>query len=200
MRQFNGFDRNDTYKEVERLPIGGYILKILDVKEVTGEWGNTLVISFDIAEGEFKDFFAANYKAQTGEDKKWKGTYRLHVPKDDGSEQDAWNKRRFNTVIVNIEESNSGYHWDWDERKLKGKLIGALFNDKEYDYNGRHGFFTNCHSLVPVEKIRSGKYEVPAPTMLKQKTTSSNPWPAGSTPGTDDFMNIPDGVDEQLPF
>lgn len=200
MKQYKGFDRNDTYKDVERLPVGGYILKIMDAKEVTNDWGNTLVISFDIAEGDHKDFFAANYKAQSGEDKKWKGVYRLRVPKDDGSEQDAWTKRRFNTVIVNIEESNSGYHWDWDERKLKGKLIGALFNDKEYDYNGRHGFFTNCHSLVPVEKIRSGKYEVPAPTMLKQNTTSSNPYPSGSTPGTDDFMNIPDGVDEQLPF
>ena len=199
MKQYKGFDRNDTYKDVERLPVGGYILKIMDAKEVTNDWGNTLVISFDIAEGDHKDFFAANYKAQSGEDKKWKGVYRLRVPKDDGSEQDAWTKRRFNTVIVNIEDSNPGYHWDWDEKKLKGKLIGALFNNKEYEFNGRHGFFTNCYGLVTTEKIRSGKFEIPADTLLKPQA-ASNGYPTGAVPGDDGFMNIPDGIDEELPF
>lgn len=142
MKQYNGFDRNDVYRNTERLPAGGYVIKILEAKEVENDYGRKLVISFDIAEGEYKDFFASNYKAQVGEDKKWKGTYRVNVPKDDGSEQDGWAKRRFNTLIVDIEESNPGYHWDWDESKLKGKTIGALFNNKEYEFNGRHGFFT----------------------------------------------------------
>lgn len=199
MKPYKGFDRNDTYKDVERLPIGGYVLKIMDAREVVNDWGSTIVISFDIAEGEFKDFFANNYRNQPGEDKKWKGTYRLREPKDDGSESDVWTTRRFNTAIVDIEESNQGYHWDWDEAKLKGKLIGALFNNKEYEFNGRHGFFTNCYGLVPVEKIRSGKFEIPADTLLK-RPEASNGYPAGAVPGDDGFMNIPDGIDEQLPF
>ena len=155
-------------------------------------------MSFDIEEGEYKGFFANNYRAQTQEDKKWKGTYRLRVPKDDGSEQDNWTMRRFKTVISAFEESNSGYHWNWDEQTLKGKMIGALFNNKEYEFDGRHGFFTNCHSLVTVEKIRSGKFEIPADTLLKEK--KDNGYPTGSTPGIDGFMNIPDGIDEELPF
>lgn len=199
MKQYKGFDRNNTYKDAERLPIGGYALKIMDAKEVANDWGNTLVISFDIAEGEFKDFFANNYKSQSGEDKKWKGTYRLREPRDDGSKEDEWTTMRFNTFVVNVETSNQGYHWDWDEKKLKGKLIGGLFNNKEYDFNGRHGFYTNCHSLVPVEKIRSGKFEIPADTLLKRPEPSTG-YPAGAIPGDDGFMNIPDGIDEQLPF
>ena len=195
MKTLNGYAQAQTYTESERLPVGGYVLKILDVKEVVSEWGNTIVISFDIEEGDYKNFFRDNYKNQTGEDKKWKGVYRLRVPKEDGTEQDEWTMRRFKTVIVNIEESNQGYSWDWDEKKLKGKLIGALFNNKEYDFNGRHGFFTNCHSLVPVEKIRSGKFEVPADTLLRTLT------PVGThVTGSDGFMNIPDGIDEELPF
>lgn len=196
MKKFNGFDRNDVYNGSERLPVGGYVLKILDVKEIEQSWGNQLLFSFDIAEGEYKDFFAANYKAQQGEDKKWKGVYRLAVPKDDGSEQDAWTRRRFNTVIVNIEDSNPDYHWDWDERKLKGKKIGALFNNKEYSINGKHGFYTNCHSLVPVEKIKSGSYKIPEDTLLKNNSGNRQSAPANS----DGFMNIPDGVDDELPF
>lgn len=196
MKKYNGFDRNNVYKDQERLPVGGYVLKIMDAKEVDQSWGNQLIISFDIAEGEYKDFFTKNYKSQQGEDKKWKGTYRLNVPKDDGSEQDGWAKTRFNTVIVNIEDSNPGYHWDWDERKLKGKLIGGLFNNKEYSINGRHGFYTNCHSLVLVDKIRSGDYKIPDDTLLKNNSSNGSP----ALTNSDGFMDIPDGVDDELPF
>lgn len=198
MKKLNGYAEAQTYTDQERLPAGGYILKIMNVEYKENDWGDVILLSFDIEEGEYKGYFADNWKAQTGEDKKWKGTYRLRVPKDDGSEQDIWTLRRFKTIMTNFEESNSTFHWDWDEQKLKGKRIGALFNNKEYDFNGRHGFFTNCHSLVTVEKIRSGKFEIPADTLLKRD--DSNGYPAGSTPAGDGFMNIPDGIDNELPF
>lgn len=196
MKRLNGYEAAQVYADRERLPAGGYVLKILDVAYQENSRGDVILLSFDIAEGEQKGFYAADYRAQIGEDKKWKGTYRLYVPKDDGSESDQWTMRRFKTVISNFEESNSGYHWNWDEQTLKGKVIGALFNNKEYDFNGNHGFFTNCHSLVPVEKIRSGKFKIPQDTLLKSSFSS--------TPAADvdnGFINIPDGVnDEELPF
>lgn len=198
MKKLNGYAAAQTYSDQERLPVGGYVLKILDVKYQENDWGDVIILSFDIEEGEHKGFYAANYKAQTQEDKKWKGTYRLRVPKDDGTEQDNWTMRRFKTVISNFEDSNQGYHWNWDEQTLKGKLIGALFNNKEYRFNGREGFFTNCHSLVTVEKIRSGEFKIPADTLLRDKPNSNNL--AGAATDSDGFMNIPDGIDEDLPF
>lgn len=197
MKKLNGYEKAQAYSDVERLPVGGYVLKIMDVKYQENDWGDVILLSFDIAEGEQKDFFAANYKAQTGEDKKWKGTYRLRVPKDDGSEQDNWTMRRFKTVLGAFEDSNSGYHWNWDEQTLKGKLIGALFNNKEYKFNDKHGFFTNCHSLVTIGKIRSGKFEIPADTLLKDNGQQNSGY---GKPDADGFMNIPDGIDEELPF
>lgn len=194
MKRLNGYEQAQAYTNPDRLPVGGYVLKILNVDYQCNDWGDVIVLSFDIAEGGFKDFFANNYKSQTGEDKKWKGTYRLMVPADDGSEKDEWKMRRFKTVLTNIEESNSGYHWNWDEQTLKGKIIGALFNNKEYEYNGRHGFFTNCHSLTSVERIRSGKFEVPADTLLRKDG------PQYQSASGDGFMNIPDGLDSELPF
>ena len=195
MRRLKGYESARVFSDQERLPAGGYVLKILDVAYQENSRGDVIILSFDIAEGEQKGFFEKNYKNQTGEDKRWKGTYRIWVPKDDGTDEDEWTQRRFKTIMVNFEESNSGYHWDWDEKTLKGKLIGALFNNKEYDFNGRHGFYTNCHSLVSVEKIRSGKFKIPQDSLLKQDES-----PKVSV--TDDgFMNIPDGVeDEGLPF
>ena len=195
MKQLNGYANVQAYTDQERLPVGGYILKILDVKYQANDWGDVILLSFDIEDGEYKGFFKENYNQQTGEDKKWKGTYRLRVPKDDGSEQDEWTMRRFKTVITAFEDSNSGFHWNWDEQTLKGKTIGALFNNKEYEFNGRHGFFTNCHSLVSAEKIRSGKFTVPEDTLLKSGGNAAQP-----KPDADGFMNIPDGIDEELPF
>ena len=96
-----------------------------------------------------------------------------------------------------FETSNEGYHWNWDEKTLKGKIIGGLFNNKEYDFEGRHGFFTNCHSLMDVQRIRNGKFTIPKDTLLK---TGRNTYPAGATQGADGFMNIPDEIDEELPF
>ena len=196
MKKLKGYAEAQVYSDQERLPAGGYVLKILDVKYQENNWGDVIILSFDIEEGGYKGFFAANYKAQAQEDKKWKGTYRLQVPKDDGSEQDNWKQRRFKTIMQNFEESNQGYHWNWDEQTLKGKLIGALFNNKEYDFNGRHGFFTNCHSLVTVEKIRSGKFDIPADMLLKVGTRNESQ-PAMDSDG---FMNIPNGTEEELPF
>jgi hypothetical protein len=194
MNQLKGYANAKAYTNTERLPIGGYVIKILDVKLTQNQYGQTLVLSFDIAEGEHKDFFATNYRSQTGEDKKWKGTYRLAVPADDGSEQDEWRMRRFKTVINAFEDSNKGYSWDWDEKKLKGKLIGALFNNKEYEINGKHGFFTNCHSLIVADRIREGKFEIPADTLLKTRAIGSEPIPDG-------FIYVPDEVeDDGLPF
>ena len=198
MKQLNGYANAQVYTGQEKLPVGGYVLKILDAKEEDNSskgYNNKLILSFDIAEGDYKDFFAANYKAQTGEDKKWKGVYRITVPADDGSKDDEWKQNRFKTIISLFEESNPDFHWDWDERKLKGKVIGALFNNKEYEFNGRHGFFTNCHSLVTVEKIKSGKFTIPEDTLLNKGNTENQ-----SRPNADGFMNIPDGIDEELPF
>lgn len=194
MKKRNSFNRENVYKEVEKLPVGGYVIKIVNAKEEEFSWGSRLAIAFDIEEGEHKGFFNRNFQQQASEDKKWKGVFRLNVPKEDGSEKDEWTQKKFNTSIVNIEESNNGYFWDWDETKLKGKIVGALFNNKEYGINGKHGFFTNCHSLVPVETIRSGNFRIPDDTLLPGSNNTT------TNTDKDGFSSIPDGVDEEIPF
>ena len=146
MKKLNGFEKARTLGEPqEQLPVGGYILKILDVKFQNYDWGDVIVLAFDIAEGEYAGFYKKNFEAQTQEDKKWKGTYRMNVPKDDGSKQDEFTMSKFKTDIEAIEDSNSGYHWDWDESKFKGKTVGAVFQNREWEMNGSTGFYTACY-------------------------------------------------------
>lgn len=181
MKQFSGFKAEKSTTR-EQLPVGGYVAKILNAEEVTYSWGSVLEIFFDILEGAHAGFFKKDFDAQQGEDKKWRGKYRLSVPKDDGSEKDGWTKRTFNNAIYCIEDGNPGYHWNWDESTLKGKTVGVLFRNEEWEYNGNTGWSTKACSLACVGDIKDGKFKMPKDKPLKNKQ--------GSTPA------IPDGFEE----
>ena len=45
------YQKAQAYTEQEKLPPGGYVLEIMDAKEQANDWGDTLVIAFDISEG-----------------------------------------------------------------------------------------------------------------------------------------------------
>lgn len=185
MKKFNDYDKTQSYSDRPQLPKGAYVLKIMDAHEEQNSNGSYIKISCDIIEGEFKDFFMQDYKAQEREDKKWHCNYLLNEPKDDGSEKDGWTKRRFKTVVEALEESNDGYHWDWDEKKWKGLLIGGLFNMRQYQGNDgsvREG--TNLKQLCSVEKVRSGKFKMPKDDLLQQTAA-----PASETIFIDDGEN-----------
>lgn len=194
IKRFDSYEKTRAYKDFEQLPKGGYVLKIMGAEVCENSIGQYVKISCDVAEGEYKDFFAREYKAQQSEDKKWHCNYLLNVAKDDGTEQDGWTARRFKTVIEALEESNSGYHFDWDERKFKGKLIGGLFNEREYEKNdGIVARITNLAQLCSVEKIRESKFRLPEDKLLKGRSLA----PQASSDG---FINIPEGFGDELPF
>ena len=192
MKKIDGYDKAEVITSQEKLPAGGYVLRIMGAKTESTEWGEKLIISFDIAEGEYKDFYSANYRAQTGEDKKWKGVYRLNIPLGDGSDEDNLTMRRFKTAMTMIEESNSGYRWDWDENRLKGKFVGGVFRNKEYDFQGRRGFFTECAWLETADNIRTGKFKQAPDKLLKQSGTART--------SSADNLDVSVDDDGDLPF
>lgn len=204
MRPFKDYETTQTITGSRQLPVGAYICTILKAEEKVyntskgGEW-HKLEISFDIAEGENKGFYAADYRAQTGEDKKWKGVIRLNVPNDDGSEMDAWNKRSFKTNMQAIEESNNGYHWDWNEAQLKNKTVGIVFRSEEWEYNGRSGWRTAAFKFIPAADVKSGNFKIPDPKPLKGKASAPQPVVnASALPDMSDFEDIIS--DAPLPF
>lgn len=201
MKKFNDYETTQSYSNSEKLPVGGYVLKVANVRYEEGQNGNSdrIQLMFDIAEGEQKDFFRKQYDSQTSEDKKWKGTVAIYVPKDDGTEQDGWTKVRFKTVMENFEASNPGYKWNWDENSLKDKLIGGIFVDTYSVIDGREICYT---SLVPknirtIDCIRSGNYKMPEP--IKKNGATGNVSAANNNSGND-FMSIPKGSEEEIPF
>ena len=193
IKPFSDYDKTEAYTERKQLPKGGYVLKVLGSELKTNSNGQYIQLGCDIVEGDFKDFFAQDWKAQTNEDKKWHCNYLLNVPKEDGSEKDGWTKRRFKTVMLAFEASNEGYHWDWNTDSLKGKLIGGLFNIREY-YNQQNQVrqATNLAQLINVDAIRNGTYKLPDDKLLDHGGIKPDP--------VDDFMTIPDADADALPF
>lgn len=130
------------------LPEGPYIAEIKAVKIDGEEPNQSLIIRVDITEGEYKEYFSKRYAMESGKSDsqypaKYKGDYRLRIPHPQSNSQ--WpdsDKRKFNDMIFRVEQSNDGFHWDGDERKLIGKKVGInmqlnTFNDKEYTKIGR---------------------------------------------------------------
>ena len=187
IQRFKDYDDTKAYGEIQQLPKGGYELTVMAVKVESNSKGSYMKIACDISYGEYLGFFRTDYDAQQTEDKKWHCNYLLSIPNDDGTEQDGWTKRRFKTVMEAFEESNSGYHWNWDEESLKGKKIGGLFNIREYQNNkGEVRQATNLAQLVSVKSIKEKTYKLPEDKLLNKK------------PSADGFINT--GTDSGKEF
>ena len=191
IKKFGDYETTQSYKEYDPLPKGGYVIKILGAEVCESSYGQYIKLSCDIAEGEYSGFYSNDYKNQQSDNKKWHCNYLLNVPNDDGSERDDWTKRKFKTVIEAIEDSNNGYHFDWDEQKFKGKIVGGLFNEREYEDSNRNIRRTvNLAKICSVDKIRSGKFTLPGDKLIQSSAKKS----------MDGFMTLPDGAEEELPF
>lgn len=194
MKPFKGYNEAKTYTEAEKLPAGAYVVRLLKgAREENYSWGSVLLVPFDIAEGDYKDFYTRQFTSSQMEDKKYKGVFRMNLPKEDGSEGDEWTLRRFKTNIVAIEESNSGYHWDWNEAGLAGKKVAMLFQNKEWEFNDHTGWTAQPHSLVSIDRFNTGKFKLPADKPLKNKKGGISINPA------DDFTPLASD-DGDMPF
>ena len=84
MRQYSDVKAAPN-KAREIIPAGGYVAKVNAAVVETTDYGDRLIIYFDVIEGDYRGFFQKDYSEQNREDKKWRGIYRMYLPKDDGS-------------------------------------------------------------------------------------------------------------------
>ena len=187
MKQFNGYD--EAKKEAQasnsasmKLPVGAYVCKVEGVKFETTEWGDRIAIRFDVAEGEFKEFFKI---------------VNIFVPKDDGSDQDKITKKSFASWIDSFEKSNKGYSWDWDENKWKGKIIGIVFGETGTVIDNKEIVYVEPRFPIEADRVRKG--EAPS-AKFKSKNGYTGKGESNESNAPDGFVKIPDGVEEEIPF
>ena len=195
MKKLNNWNDVKAAGERVKLPAGGYEAKIINAKVVSYDGSNgsyeRLEIAVDITAGEYKDYYKQDFDSNTRDDKKWRGVARFYVPTDDGSEKDEYTKSVLKSVTDALEDSNKGYHWDWDETSLKGLKVGILVRDKEYEVDGKHGFSPEIFRFTDINRIKEGKFTVPKQKLLKGSSGTS----AAASSGDDSAAS-----DDDYPF
>ena len=180
----------NTAAPMEQIPAGAYVARILTAEEVNG----FLVLKLDIAEGPYAGYYDklyANAWADANGNKKWKGTYRIRIPKE-GTEYFEKDVVRFNGDMWLIMESNPGYEWNWEEDSLSWKLVGITIREAEYDVNGYSGVTTEIGRLEKVSEVREGKTHA-----MRRRTLKNRP-AVPAVPAASAFQPV-DGIEED-PF
>lgn len=190
------YDKSKRKKSFERLPKGAYVVVIKAAKQEDNKSGkgSHLSIAFDIAEGEYKGVYQKQFDANTNEDKKWPNDaiFYLNIPDDKSPE---WTESNWNTFFADLEDSNDGFVFTGDEKALKGKLIGGKFHIEQSEYNGKVYNHTRLRWTCVADDVRNGKAgQLPDDKLIAGSAASA---PAV---GSDGFMQIPEGADEELPF
>ena len=199
----NNWNEVKEFSERAKLPLGAYVCKVKQCRVQDNDYGSQLAILFDIHEGEYKDFYAADFAANTQQDKKWKGVLRIWLPKDDGSEKDEFTKSIFKGLVTAFENSNLGYTWNWNEKSLEGKLIGILFRNEEWAYDGKSGWAVRPFRAISVASVREEKFTLPKDKPLAQKSGATS-YQAPAVPSylppsdTNGYVKVDD--DDELPF
>lgn len=184
----------DDVKPVEggfqKLTPGGHVCEIVEVKagKTPKKKRDALYITFDIKGGEFDGYFMNMFSriiSYNNGNAEWPrgGVYCQTT--------DSESLGKFKAMLMNIEKSNPGYKWDWNEQSLKGKKFGGLFREEEFPKrDGSIGKSIKCIAIKPVDGIEDEP--VPSPRLLDRHT---------STSASDGFNGYGSSVaDEDIPF
>lgn len=156
MKPINNYENvQATTGEFNKLPAGGYICRITLADDVpmddkTGK-GDYIKIEFDIAHGEYKNYFEKQYERFSSF---WGGSFiRSYKEKALGM---------FKHFTNCIEECNAGYMWAWDEKTLQGKYVGLVIGYEEYvNGSGETKERLYVKDVKTVEQIKQGDFKVP---------------------------------------
>ena len=175
---YQGFKAQQNSGFLEVPPVGQYVAKILNARLVPADGDkqqrDVIELFIDIIEGDYKGRYMELYndqKERFGDNVVYKGLYRL-TPPVEGDED--WKIRNFEGALWCVEQSNAGYHWDWEESKLKDKLVGINVRKRLYTYNGGDRETTEIGKFETVDDVRNGKCKDMKPNDRRSSDSKSD--------------------------
>lgn len=192
MQKPNNYADTQVGGDYTPIALGGHTAIIKRVEETTSKNGKPMIkvaIDFDGADSQ-PSYFMNSFKADTREDKKWPYQATQYILSEDNEGKCS---RSFKSFITSVEKSNNA-ECVWGEgfeKWFTNKKVGVVFGENEEEYNGeiktRHRIRYFCdYSKAKEAAVPDKKY----------LTTT----PATTTTATADFVNIPAGTDEEIPF
>lgn len=200
MKKPNNYENTQAQGEFIPVELGGHKLIIKQVNETTSKAGKPMiVVSFDFAQDDVQPgYFMEQFKNDIRPEKKWPNQATQYILTEDN---DGNCSRSFKTFITCAEHSNNGFTVQWGddfERQFKNKKIGGVFGTQMDYYDGKEREKRVLRWFVSLDKASDAK--IPDVSETQAFKNHINGYPQGSVPTGDGFANIPDDIDEELPF
>jgi len=177
---YQGFEAKKSNGFLTLPEAGCYQAEIKDVRYVPANDKNprdTIELMIEITAGEYAGRYMDFYKEQKerfGDTATYKGVFRLVPPLENDED---WRKRTFEGNLWCVEQSNPGYSWDWDEKKLKGKKVGINVRNRLYTYNDKERSTTEIGRFETIDDVKNGKCKP-----MKDRDQRSNASDSASAP------------------
>lgn len=161
MKAFGNFDKvvASNGGGSSMLEPGGYVAKIVRVKDHTDEKKPYLEFVYDIWNGETKSFLFAQDLADTTND--WKHSFRIYFTGDFG-------KQRYKALTEAVENTAQGrgakafVYEDKDnaEQTLVGKLLGVVIRHRSYvNSEGKVKTAVDVNAFIPGKDAAEGNFD-----------------------------------------
>ena len=193
MQKPNNYDETQAHGDFTPVELGGHYLVIKQVEETKSSAGQDMIkISFDFDKNDIQPgYFAELFKNDIRPDKKWSNQATQHTLVYD---QDGKTSRSFKTFCTCVEHSNPGFAVNWGDNwgaQFKNKKIGGVFGEELDWYEGKEKHKRVLRWFVSTDKVDGAAIPELKETKAHKDQTAIN---------SGDFMNIPDSLEEELPF
>lgn len=192
MQKPSGYDEVQIGGDFTPVELGGHHMIIKGVKEQTNKNGEPMiVVAFDFAKNDKQpEYFSELFDKDIRPEKKWPFNGTQYINTMDYQDKSKTSKS-FKSFITSYERSNNTTAV-WGDKfceQFKDKKIGGVFGVVEEEYNGeikkRHKLRWFC------EDNKADSQQIPQEKLLNNSTSPKS---------SNDFMNIPDGSAEEIPF
>ena len=192
MQKPEGYDEVQVGGDFTPVELGGHHMVIKAVKEQKSKTGKPMiVVAFDFGKNDKQaKYFSEAFDNDIRPDKKWPANGTNYIMTMDYQDPTKTSKK-FKSFITSFEHSNN-VTAIWGDKfcdQLKNKKIGGVFGIVEEEYNGKVSKRHKLRWFCDDNKVDSAP--IPEEKLLN---TSS-----GAT-SSEEFMNVPEGSDEEIPF
>lgn len=204
MNKPNGYDEAKASGGYIPVELGGHYCTIMQVKETKSSSGKAMIVvllDFDKNDKQ-PGYFSAAFSNDTRpkDEKKWPFAGSKWVMVNDYQDPKK-TSRQFKTFCSCVEKSNDyEITWGGDNwgQQFKGKKIGAVYGEEENAYNGKTFMRPALKWFCENDAVADAA--IPEPKYLGSAGSASAPVINTTTAGSSDFMSIPEGVEEEIPF
>lgn len=201
MQKPSGYDEAQAGGEFTPVDLGGHYAIIKQVSERQSSTGkDMIVVLYDFTSPDKQEgFFSKQFNNDDRPDKKWPFAGTKYIMVNDYNDPNK-TSRAFKTFCTCVEKSNN-YQIAWGgnawAQQFKNKFVGVVFGEEESEYDGKIRMRRVPKWFCNTNKVKD--QQIPAPKYLNGVGPAQNQQNT-STESADPFLNIPEGIDEEIPF